>query len=828
MILSKDILHKKGIIPGSSVENQNLLLSDYINRGTSIFQTRQGLTGSFANSNPDLIKIASIIQDIAKKSPHLLDQAIEYARNEGLSASSIGNIISESLSKQEFNNLLINADYRGDDLPSLSDEELEQIDEDEEDIKQEEEADESQLKLLNEEFPESTDEYNKAVKLLNHYVTEMKEEYGFSKEHLQALIESIFIDLADAGNMNQFHLNALYEQFSPWMYPTKKKSELNTYNELVNIFKKADDRGEDLPSLSEEEIDTAVNSTVLSKPEMNTVQVLNDEFPNSDEVFEDTFKLLSLYKNTMTEEAGFSINNLNALIENILLKADENKEINSIQLQALFEEFAPWVFTEGFKFSKKPKSVQNPKTEEFIHSEYTATDPTSTTMPAHSISTLETEKPPINEFSSDLETDVPTAAPTNSHLTTKIPTTLASITDLESLKSVFKKSTAQNPFNKLYGTSTDIKDFSILQKLIEQNPTKPETVEPKQDVSEKQETKEEPKKKEKITPINNRSAWVFLYNEVKEELDKTPEEKFHKGLFTLKGQAEEAAKLREVQFNKLMNERNAVGPYELNNSGFYWIDVAGIDYKEVPETFEADHEVEDYWESYKNKHNIKIQPEDIVEIELILRDEQNELDSILSHYNIKPTKLHEVNEYVESYKKNLRKYIIDSHLEEYGYPKMFGDAQPPNKLKLAEKLERNALVGRGGGYIAGTPSVKLPEKKQKEDKMKKENVGVLSPEKLEALFPELFKSQKELITPFHDAKGWENAWETAKANAIQTLSAQYPEFTTKLKKRDKESINSFYDVVNKSMLAENWAPAYSDEGNPSKNKWYVELNKVKD
>jgi len=92
---------KGNVIPGSCVENQNRLLSDYINQGTSLFETRESINGRYAKENPSLVKTANTLTLVAKEAPELLNQAIEYARNEGLSVDTIGKIIGNAYDRGE-------------------------------------------------------------------------------------------------------------------------------------------------------------------------------------------------------------------------------------------------------------------------------------------------------------------------------------------------------------------------------------------------------------------------------------------------------------------------------------------------------------------------------------------------------------------------------------------------------------------------------------------------------------------------------------------------------------------------------------------------------
>jgi hypothetical protein len=96
-------------VPGSSVENQTRQLGDYRNQSSSLFETRDSLMGRYANVG-DLNhlkkyamanEIATALKATRNFAPDLLDQAIDKARDDGLSTTEIGEILGDIGSSDE-------------------------------------------------------------------------------------------------------------------------------------------------------------------------------------------------------------------------------------------------------------------------------------------------------------------------------------------------------------------------------------------------------------------------------------------------------------------------------------------------------------------------------------------------------------------------------------------------------------------------------------------------------------------------------------------------------------------------------------------------------
>jgi hypothetical protein len=96
-------------IPGTSVENQTRQLGDSRNQSTSLFEDRQSLMGRYASDGDlyhikkyamgnEIARALKITRDLA---PELLDKAIAYAQQDGLSTSEIGEILSDVASVEE-------------------------------------------------------------------------------------------------------------------------------------------------------------------------------------------------------------------------------------------------------------------------------------------------------------------------------------------------------------------------------------------------------------------------------------------------------------------------------------------------------------------------------------------------------------------------------------------------------------------------------------------------------------------------------------------------------------------------------------------------------
>jgi hypothetical protein len=171
-------------VPGSSVENQTRQLGDYRNQSTSLFETRESLMGRYA-SNGDLHhlkkyamgnEIAVALKAVRDLAPQMLDEAIDKAREDGLSTSEIGEILGDVASAEVtdmFRSVLEGADFDPTDVDRFKSEE----------------------RMLSSE--ESEDSYRNAVQLLStltsagwdSMVREM-EQSGMRPEHMKALHET--------------------------------------------------------------------------------------------------------------------------------------------------------------------------------------------------------------------------------------------------------------------------------------------------------------------------------------------------------------------------------------------------------------------------------------------------------------------------------------------------------------------------------------------------------------------------------------------------------------------------------------------------------------
>lgn len=96
-------------VPGSSVENQTRMLGDARNQGASLFETRDSLMSRYA-SDGDLHhlkkyamadEISTALKAVRDLNPKLLDKAIDLAREDGLSQSEVGDILSDVSSAEE-------------------------------------------------------------------------------------------------------------------------------------------------------------------------------------------------------------------------------------------------------------------------------------------------------------------------------------------------------------------------------------------------------------------------------------------------------------------------------------------------------------------------------------------------------------------------------------------------------------------------------------------------------------------------------------------------------------------------------------------------------
>lgn len=285
-------------------------------------------------------------------------------------------------------------------------------------------------------------------------------------------------------------------------------------------------------------------------------------------------------------------------------------------------------------------------------------------------------------------------APTMYQVDTNAPTVHAQASKKKlTLKDVF----AGTVFDELFGLETKKEEEPKKEEPKKEVKTE-EVIKPKSNIFDELFglTPEKPVEKKvdtRLNPENDRDKWLEKLEAVKQEFEGSPESLWIQGEYILKGKEDQARKLMQEALNRMMNERNAVGPYEVNDKGISWYTLAGLKLPELPENKLKN--VGEYWNVYKSKYNSPITEEQIQKIENSVQVGMDGINSLLNSYKLKSNKKAEIEDYIKQYRYNLRKYIIDNQLEMLGQPKMFGGIKSPDALALANMLEQNSVDVKG-------------------------------------------------------------------------------------------------------------------------------------